>query len=379
MHASTPEPEHTARETALSQTEAAASRPRAAVWRDCLLTLSLAIVGGFLMDAINAPLPWTLGPITAVSLASLVLGRTFHWPLGIRNTALILLGYAMGRSFTIETGQAILSQLPLMLMATMITVLAGIFTAWLMFRHTAINFTSCLLGCVPGGLSQMVILADEIPDADLTAVTIMQTLRMLSVVFTIPFLATHVLPAGGAAAGSAVPVTASYETALLFATVAIVGAIIGRAIHLPTATMLGPLLATIVFILLSGESAPLVPVHAINVAQICVGSYIGCSINLRQLKDYRGMGPVLIGGVLLVLVVSMCMGLLISQLTGASLATTFLATAPGGLAEMGITALVVGADTSTMTAYQLTRLLFIMLIFPYIAKGIVALYQRRTA
>lgn len=60
---------------------------------------------------------------------------------------------------------------------------------------------------------------------------------------------------------------------------------------------------------------------------------IGCSINLRQLKDYRGMGPVL----------------------------------------------VVGADTSTMTAYQLTRLLFIMLIFPYIAKGIVALYQRRTA
>lgn len=375
MNASTSDTEHTAK----AHARHAACHSQAATRRDCLMTLGLAIVGGILMDAINAPLPWTLGPITAVSLASLVLGRTFHWPLGIRNTALILLGYAMGRSFTIETGHAILSQLPLMLMATIITVLAGIFTAWLMFRHTAINFTSCLLGCVPGGLSQMVILADEIPDADLTAVTIMQTLRMLSVVFTIPFLATHVLPAGGAAAGSSIPPTFSYETALFFAIVAIVGAIIGRIIHLPTATMLGPLLATIAFILISGERAPLVPVHAINVAQICVGSYIGCSINLRQLKSYRGMGPVLIGGVLLVLVVSMVMGVLISQLTSASLATTFLATAPGGLAEMGITALVVGADTSTMTAYQLTRLLFIMLIFPYIAKGIVTLYRRRTA
>lgn len=359
---------------------AVASHARATTWQDCLTTLGIAVIGGFFMDFINAPLPWTLGPITAVSLASLILGRTFRWPLGIRNTALILLGYAMGRSFTIETGQAILSQLPLMLLATTVTVLAGMLTAWLMFRHTAINFTSCLLGCVPGGLSQMVILADEIPDADLTAVTIMQTLRMLSVVFTIPFLATHILPtAGGTATGSSIPLTVSYETILLFAIVALVGAIIGRIIHLPTATMLGPLLATIAFILISGERAPLVPIHAINIAQICVGSYIGCGINLRQLKEYRGMGPVLVGGVLFVLIVSMGMGLLISQLTSASLATTFLATAPGGLAEMGITALVVGADTSTMTAYQLTRLLFIMLVFPYIAKGIVTLYQRRTA
>jgi uncharacterized membrane protein AbrB (regulator of aidB expression) len=40
------------------------------------------------------------------------------------------------------------------------------------------------------------------------------------------------------------------------------------------------------------------------------------------------------------------------------------------LAEMGITALTVGADSSTMTAYQLTRLLFIMLVFPYVARFI---------
>lgn len=44
---------------------------------------------------------------------------------------------------------------------------------------------------------------------------------------------------------------------------------------------------------------------------------------------------------------------------------------------MGITALVVGADSSTMVAYQLTRLLFIMLVFPYIARAIVALYAGR--
>ena len=54
-----------------------------------LLTLLVAIVGGIAMSLLHAPLPWTLGPITAVSLCSL-LRRRFRWPLGVRNTALIV-------------------------------------------------------------------------------------------------------------------------------------------------------------------------------------------------------------------------------------------------------------------------------------------------
>lgn len=343
--------------------------------QDFFLTILVATCGGFLLEQINAPLPWTLGPVLAVSLTSLILRRQLHWPLLIRNIALIPLGYSMGRAFTVETGQAIVSQLPFMLMATFVTISAGIFSAWLMFRHTKINFTSCLLGCVPGGLSQMVILAAEMKEADLTAVTIMQTMRMLSVVFVIPFLAIHVLPAPGTAAAH-LPEAIPSDNLLAFALMAILGAGIGKIIHLPTATLLGPLLATAAFLVLTGDIAPIIPLHYLNVAQICVGSYIGSSIDLRKIREYNGMGPVLIGSVLLVLAVSMSMGLLLSVLTPSDIATTFLSTAPGGLAEMGITALVVGADSSTMTAYQLTRLLFIMLCYPAIVRLILAHYRK---
>ena len=225
----------------------------------------------------------------------------------------------------------------------------------------------------------MGILADELPDADLTAVTIMQTLRMLSVVFCIPFLATHVLPSEAGTHGAAAAAAASPETILLFAAVAVLSALLAVRLHLPTATMLGPILGTGAFLLVTGLSAPAVPIHLINAAQICVGSYIGAHIDLRQIKEYHGMGRVLAGGVLFVLLVSMGMGWLVTCVTGAGLATAFLSTAPGGLTEMGITALVVGADISTMTAYQLTRLLFIMLAFPYIAKWIVHRSHQRHA
>lgn len=345
-----------------------------------LKTLILSIIGGIVMTYLNAPLPWTLGPIVFVALGSLVRKRPFRWSLRVRNIALILLGYAMGRPFTLETGRAILSQFPLMLTATLITVSAGVFTAWLMFRHTKINFTSCLLGCVPGGLSQMVILADEIRDADLTAVTIMQTLRMLSVVFVIPFLTIHVLPpASHAGTAEAVHQAGSPAEVLTFVAVAVLGAITAKKIHLPTAPMLGPILSTAAFVVITDSAAPAVPVPYINAAQILVGAYIGSSIDLTRLHQYHGMGKVLFGGVLLVLCVSMILGIAIANLTGIDLATAFLSTAPGGLTEMGITALVVGADSSTMVAYQLTRLLFIMLVFPYIARGIVYLYRKKSA
>lgn len=351
--------------------------------RSCIMgyirTMFLAIVGGWLFSYINAPLPWTLGPIVLVSLVGLVQKHPMVWSIKIRNVALVLLGYAMGRPFTIETLQAIAAQLPLMLLATFVTVSAGIFTGWLMYKKTAINFTTCLLGCVPGGLSQMVVLAAEMKNVDLTAVTIMQTLRMLSVVFSIPFLTIHILSDGPVTAGAGMDfaTTADMSSVLMWAAVAVLGAIVGKWIHLPTATMLGPILAVAAVVIMTDWTAVPVPQPLLYAAQLCVGAFIGSSIELQRIVSYQGMGPVLLGGVLLVLSVSMGMGVMVSALTGETFATSFLSTAPGGLTEMGITALTVGANISTMTAYQLTRLLFIMLIFPYVAKGVVALYERK--
>ena len=341
-------------------------------------TLCLAVLTGLLFDFLQVPLPWTLGPIAGVALYALKTGKQIYWPSRVRNAALILLGYAMGRPFTMETGQAIMSQLPIMLGATLVTVLTGLIVGWITYKKTGISLMTCLLGCVPGGLSQMIILADEMEDTDQTAVTIMQTLRMLSVVFVVPFLTMHLLPSPAAPVQAAAAVVPDGNGSMLaFAAVAVFGAVLGKAIKLPTAYLLGPILSTGLYILLTGAVAPLVPLHYINAAQVCVGTYIGTSINLAKIKEYHGLGSCLTGGVGFVLFVSLVMGYIVAEVTGAAFVTAFLSTAPGGLAEMGITALIVGADISTMTAYQLVRLLFIMLLFPAIAKFLVARHKQQ--
>lgn len=316
------------------------------------------------------PLPWTLGPIAAVSLYALKTGKRVYWPIRIRNAALIVLGYAMGRPFTLDTGYKIIEQFPMMLLATAVTVLAGIAVAYITYRKTGISLTTCLLGCVPGGLSQMVILAEEMENADQTAVTIMQTLRMLAVVFSVPFLALHVLHDGDPLLAYAAAHAADVELSqvCIYIAVAILGAFVARAARFPTPFLLGPILLTGAFLIATGIPAPTVPSALISVAQVCVGTYIGSSIHLAKVKRYHGLMPCLFIGVAGVLAVSIGMGYAVARLTSISFVTAFLSTAPGGIAEMGITALVVGADISTMTAYQLVRLLFIMLLFPSIVR-----------
>ncbi|MFP3472832.1 AbrB family transcriptional regulator, partial [Micrococcus sp. SIMBA_144] len=59
---------------------------------------------------------------------------------------------------------------------------------------------------------------------------------------------------------------------------------------------------------------------------------------------------------------SFLLAILLTKITSINLATAFLSTAPGGLAEMGVTATIVDADLAMISGYQLFRIFFIMFI-----------------
>lgn len=338
----------------------------------------LSALGGFLFELIRAPLPWMLGPVVVTALSSHYLKRRIPWPVKVRDGAQLLLGYAMGRAFTAETAALILQALPLMILAAILTVCAGLLSAWVLARRSDIDLTSCLLGCVPGGLTQMVMLAAELPGVDLTAVTILQTVRMLSTVAVIPFITIHMLADADAQAAAAAAVHApdDWQTVLLYAAVSIAGAGIARLLRMPVSSLIGPILGTGAYLIATGGTAPLVPKLWLSLSQICIGTYIGAGIDVAKLTGYKGYWGAIFEGIAIVLTASMLMALGIRYLTGIELTTAFLGCAPGGLSEMGITALTVGADSAMMTAYQMARLLFIMMVYPHIVKKIVAYFAR---
>src|SRR5690606_3467786 len=105
-------------------------------------TVLLTFVGGVLFTLLHVPLSWMLGPMTAVVLWTTLTRRKLIWPVWLRNGGLMLLGYSMGLSFTLESSKLIVAQLPSMFFATALTILFSLMTALLTARFTGISMAS---------------------------------------------------------------------------------------------------------------------------------------------------------------------------------------------------------------------------------------------
>jgi len=345
--------------------------------KSILIALFVSILGGSLFRLLHIPLPWMLGPLTGIMLYNLFfkqLKLVIYWPLSFRNAGLIILGYMMGISFTRDAAQQILKQLPSMLLATVIIIICSLILGFIISRRTGINLPTSIIGSIPGGLTQMVVLCEEINDADITAVTFIQTIRLLTVVFMVPFLSLHLLSDSPEQIVSLsilnineLASAFSPGNILIFVFTVLIITWISVRISLPTPYLVGPLIGAAVLVL-SGLQAPPVPSLLIIIAQLAVGAYMGISMNIVSLKNWQKLLPYSIGFGLGIVFISLAIGYLLTCYYPLKLITAFLSTAPGGMTEMGVTAVAAHADLSMVTAYQMFRVFFILFVVPPLLK-----------
>ncbi|WP_060532305.1 AbrB family transcriptional regulator [Paenibacillus bovis] len=341
-------------------------------WLSWGYTLLLALLGGLLFKWLNLPVPWLLGPMILVFIGSrLFRGHRLQlaWPTAARDAGTIIVGYSLGLSLTVSTLSRIGQQLPSMIVMTVLLLLFSTATAYLISRWTGISFPTVLIGSIPGGLTQMVLLAQELKGIDLTVVTFLQVSRLMMIVIFVPLLIfsplfgvdlntvteamTHSSPGW-----SSLP-----PTIWLFAIVCPVAAVIGKRFHFPTAYMLLPMLVTAV-IQLMGIPGPALPASLLDAAQLMIGSSIGLMLHPEQLNRKLQMIILAVGSGVVLLIFACVMSVILIQWHQLTPATALLSMAPGGMDQMGIIAHEVNADIATVSCYQLFRTLLIFLAVP---------------
>jgi membrane AbrB-like protein len=115
---------------------------------------------------------------------------------------------------------------------------------------------------------------------------------------------------------------------------------------------------------LIGEN-PALTGFLVKAAQVFVGVSIGLGFKREDIaKNRRFFLFGLMHSVLLFLMV-IVLAVGISYATDTNVLTAILATAPGGIAEMSLTALTIGADPLLVTAFQLFRVLFVLTLFSF--------------
>ena len=324
-------------------------------------TLGISIVGGLLFTFVSIPLPWLLGPITILCLWRLATKRAMYMPPIFFEISLLVLGYMLGSSFTRETAIQIVQQLPFMALASILTLVLSLGIGVITARRLNLDQASVILGSVPGGLSQMIVISREMKGIDPTIVVLIQLTRIFSVIFLVPFIAVNGMENVGMSY-SPIMAYGTLQQYGFYGLVSLLGFLIGRRVGLPNSILTGPLLATAAVMIIGGEAAPHLPPFIILLSQLAVGIHLGLQVKPEILKNAGSLGAYSLGGSLCLILFSLLVGYGLTFFAPIDLTTGFLSTAPGGIAEMGITATVVQADLSMVSGYQLFRVLFVLFV-----------------
>ncbi len=327
------------------------------------LALALGAGGGWAASLANLPLPWMIGAMLATTL-----GAAGRLPLAmsmkVRSVMVAVLGVMLGSGFTPE----ILSQ-----MAQWSLSLAGLAlyavtaggTAWLYFhRVCGYDRVTSYFAAMPGGLSEMIVVGTEM-GGDARIISLSQSARLLLVVLILPFGFQFFLgydPAAKPTAGLPLGQVPLSDLGVL-AACGVVGFFGAKAIRMPAAAVVGPMILSAI-VHLAGWSQARPPFELVAAAQVVVGAAIGCrfaGVTLRLVT--RAVGAAL-GATAILLAVNIAFAAVLHSAVDLPTAALMLAYAPGGLAEMSLIALAIGADAAFVATHHIVRIFLIVVLAP---------------
>ncbi|KIL97675.1 hypothetical protein CCC_00736 [Paramagnetospirillum magnetotacticum MS-1] len=332
-----------------------------------LTALGLGAVGGGLFAALDLPLPWMLGALTATTLASLG-GIRPEVPVQLRSVMIAVLGLMLGSAFSPELLGRVGRWSDSLLVLLLATAASGLLVTVYLQRKSDMSRVTAFFAAAPGGINEMVVTGGAM-GGDERTIALSHSLRILLIVFTVPFgyrLIAHV---------HSVPMADSMglltdlgaRDALVMAGSALVGSLLARLIRLPAWMLTGPMLAS-AGLHLSGLTAFRPPAELVVLAQVVTGASIGCRFRGLSWAEMAAMARPALGATAIMLVLSAGAAALLAMGGHSSFGVLLLAFVPGGIAEMCLVALALGQDVAFVSTHHVVRVVMVIMLAPPLFK-----------
>lgn len=339
--------------------------PRIAQWA---FLLALSALFAFLIDWAGLPAALLLGPMVA-AIVSGVNGATVRPKRPLFWAGQAVVGVLIASSIEWRIVQFILEDWPLIGGAVVATLLASSILGYGISRWTALPGTTGVWGSAPGAASAMVLMADAF-GADARLVAFMQYLRVIMVSGAAALVAGLWVDTSTVAGPPPAPWFPPIEPQAFAATlgVALAGALLGRALRLPTPFFLGSMIVGIALHLGLDLSFQL-PHWLLGLSYAVIGWTIGLNFTRPVLFHAARALPQVVGSILALMTFCGGIAFLLTKLLGLDPLTAYLATSPGGMDSVAIIAAASGkVDLSFVMALQMARFLFVLLVGPPLAR-----------
>lgn len=334
------------------------SPPGAAILGRWAAALAGGAAAGFGMRVLHLPLPWLIGPLLAMAAL-----RLFNAPAepvpGGRQAGQVVIGVAVGLYFTAEVLGELLGHAAAMLLACCATLLLGALTALMLARLGGVDLKTAYFCTMPAGAAEMAVLGDRHGAAP-APIALAQSLRIAAIVLTVP---PAVSGLDGGSGLTYAPSLSAVVWPLLLAMLAAAAAVswlFARA-RLNNAWLLGSL-ATGIAIAALALPLSAVPGWLVAAAQVLLGIALGARFDRAFLVAAPRFSLAAVFCALAMVALCAGMGAGLARLLHIPAAAAILATAPGSIGEMAVTARALGIAVPIVTAFQLLRILVVVLL-----------------
>jgi len=351
-----------------------------------LQALAAGLLAAFFCRWIDTPLPWLIGPLFA-SAALRIAGADLRCPVAARAAGQWAIGTVLGLYFTPAVLAVVAARAGYILGAVAFALALGCLCAWMLKRLADVSIATAFFGMALGGASEMAVQGER-HGAAAQHVAAAQGVRLMFVVSFLPFVlrywSSHGMPqlpgdaamanamarADGAEAGAHSVLAQLLAQApggtapllafgLLAAVTCAAGWLLWRR-GVPNAWVLGPLFAAG---MLAGAQVPVggVPEWMVRTGQLCIGLSLGTRFTPGFLHTAPRFMASVVACTMTALGLAALFGLVLAKFGGLHPATAMLATSPGGIAEMALTARALHVEVPVVTAFHVCRMVVLVL------------------
>lgn len=339
-----------------------------------LRALAVGIPAGALFDWLETPIPWMIGPMIAIAAVNLAGIRMFALPYA-RQVGQAVIGTAVGLYFTPTVLAALAANFGAIAASTASAFLIGGLGALILSRVSGVDSRSSFFASIPGGAMAMAVLAER-HGALIPPVAVAHSLRVSMVVIIVPFVVTYGgIPLETGAYRPQLPL----DVAILVPTLA-VGAVLGEIAErarFQNGYLLMPIFFGAAFTA-AGIELSAVPEWMTDLAQLMFGLVLGARYERAFFLRYKLFVPFALFNSCFILLASALVAVVLAWAFGLSLATMLIATAPGGLAEMTITAQALKVSVPLVIAFHLFRVVVVNVGSQYLVSAALWLARRRS-
>jgi membrane AbrB-like protein len=343
-----------------------------------IMTLFVAIMGALIASKLKIPAGNMIGAMFFVALLNIITGLA-AMPAEAKTFTQIIAGLFIGSSITRKDVLALRSMIKPAILTVFLMLCFSLTMGFVIYKITPYDLVTAMLASAPGGIVDMALIGYDM-GADTSVVSILQLVRLLSVMGLFPTLINYLVklikPAKNPEAGSDtyaciknsawVPPDSlgKLKAILRTALVSLVCGLMGSFFRIPAGAIVFSMIGVAAQNIFWGNVYMPSPVRSF--AQVCAGTLIGVNVTFASILHLRSA---IIPAIILIIgfaVMTLITSMILYKNSSLDRMTCFFACVPGGATDICLLAGDFGADTAKIIVIQLLRLVCVIAFYPMI-------------